>query len=68
MCKFALEDITGHIDVMCFVKPYESHKDKIKVGNIVKLTGKVSTDTSAERAVYQIFMQEVEPLVCINTN
>lgn len=63
MAFFTLEDITGTIEVSCFTEAYKRCGDKIKPGNIVRVTGRCNEeevfgdDTETE---LKIVLKEIE--------
>jgi DNA polymerase III alpha subunit len=65
MCKFTLEDLTGKIDVMCFVKCYQQFSDYIEEGKIVSVMGEIDMeleDNEGEANILgvQLFAEKVD--------
>ena len=62
MCKFNLEDLTGDISAVCFVKQYEKLSAQLTEGSIALLKGKVEaqndvTSESDEEKSFQFVVR-----------
>lgn len=57
MCKFNLEDLTGDVNAVCFVKQYEKLGTQLTEGSIVLLKGKVEAqdETTGENSEEKSF-------------
>lgn len=62
MCKFNLEDLTGDVNAVCFVKQYEKLSAQLTEGSVVLLKGKVEvqndvTSESDEEKSFQFVVR-----------
>lgn len=60
MCKFALEDLTGAVECICFVRQYEKLSSQFSEGSVVCLKGRPEVQDMGkddEKATYQVVIK-----------
>ncbi|MCK5799772.1 MAG: DNA polymerase III subunit alpha, partial [Deltaproteobacteria bacterium] len=67
MAIFGLEDLEGHVEVVCFSRAFEAHEETLKTGEPILVTGRLKFEGDGDAREPRLQMNEAQTLAEIRS-